>query len=316
MSAKKKTLTLCSDQPYLSIQTSMTVRPTARGKGVTKTLFEEGECREEIVWGVRSNMQHFVTREEHRPGGPVWDKRRVSNGEIDLSLGSLKQAGKTVLALQHDDYGDAMPTCTRPCCSNARVQVLDTLVGNLGLLLDVDPYYGDWWRSPETKHGYGFNYYGVNNSCLEHPALLHIILGMFRQAYLLYDSGKDAGLLEAVPYKDTEKALTNADWKQAWKNIEAARRWIEVSGGPFDHWPFPTGYFDRLRALHTALYKHGLDEVFQASSVVDRWEVEKYHGSEIDDFDSNISSNINGAWTYFGGKKLTESGNRLFKLAA
>ncbi len=313
-----KSISLDAGQPMLTISSKIGTKPWAGKKRVVTPLFEEGECREEIVWGIRSFLQDVVSSAIPVAGGASWERERVQTADITLDEPSLKQGGQTTLAIIPDYYNgfdEIGGACVRPCCAGVRSKIMDTLVGNLGLVLDTDPYYGDWWQAPAGQKNrlHEFKYYGVNNSCLHHPALLHITLGMFRQAHLLFTSGMDMGLLEAVPYDNTKKALNNADWKQAWKNLEAARRWIEVDplAGTLSHWPFPVGYWDRLKALHTALYKYGVDEVFQASSVAERWGIRS--GVDVEMY--NSQSDIHGAWSYFGqGKKLTKAGRRLFKL--
>jgi hypothetical protein len=315
MSAKR--ISLYTDQSLLSITSKVRIKNWTGGRGTPRHVFEEGECREEILWGIRNNFQTLVSSENRVTGGNSWDRERVQNADIVLDDLPLKQGGQTTLMISTDhynDYGDNI-MCTRPCCADIIPKIMDTLVGNLGLLLDPDPHYGDWWQSPTQKknNSEGIEYYGINNSCLQHPALLHIVLGMFRQAHLLFTTGQEKGLLEAVPYSDTKKALNNADWKQAWKNLEAARHWIEVAApmGTYVFWPFPAGYWSRLKALHTALYKYGVDEVFEADSVAERWGIEK---RSFDLYDPPESS-VHGAWGYFGSNdKPTTSGKRLLKL--
>ncbi len=300
-----RTITMPNELPLLYIRSRVSVRPLgSRTKRLVRTVSCEGTCREEIIWNIREELQKMATTAAVDDGRPYWDAKKTLSHHIDLKPSALKQHGMTTLTVIDDDH---CPDCMNSCCVSRIREVMDTLVGNLALVLDPDPHYGEWWQSPSRSGDEEQVFFGVNNSCLQHPAILHIILGMFRQAWALFDCGQDDGLLKAVPYTNTEKALNNADWKQAWKNLEAARPWIEITGGSPEHWPFPKGYWNRLVALHRALYKKGPEKLFGHPDIAGNWELLGHDRSE---------SNVDGAWSYFGytNKKLTVHGKRLFQL--
>lgn len=301
-----RTIALRTKLPIICVDSRVALRPVGSGgKGAPRRVGSEGSCREEIIWNIREELQNLATTKAAGDDRPYWEAKKTLTHHLDLKPSSLKQHGMTTLSIVDEEKHWH---CERSCCAGQLGNIMDTLVGNLALVLDPDPHYGEWWQSPSTAPYDDIQvFFGLNNSCLQHPAILHIILGMLRQAYLLFDEEKGGGLLKAVPYTNTKKALNNADWKQAWKNLEAARPWIEVTGAGDHHWPFPKGYWNRLVALHRALYKKGPAKLFGHPDVASNWELLGDNRSE---------SNVDGAWSYFGAtnKKLTPAGKRLFQL--
>lgn len=332
--ARKKTsqksnpgITLGFDQPYMGIHAKYGTESLGKKKGLLIHTFDGGgECREETAYAVAHALKQRVVTVKKVRGS--WRSVETQTHSINLDAPATKQPNATVLLLYNDGDGyrgsDVGIPCTRPGCLQSLIESFDALVGNVGVLLDPDWYQGDWWQTrPEEcirkwRDSPAFHYYGTSNYFLQHPSLLHIVLGLFRQVYLLRQQNQDVDLLGALNREDVVEALTNGDPELALQNLEKIRPWLEVGGNHKQGYPFPRGYWNRLVNLHKAIYNHGYEEVF-GGSIEYRWGLlsQVDIAQDQDDFyDEEIDGDkLGGVWSYWGESNRTKAARRLATLA-
>jgi len=272
-----------------------------------------GSCREELVWDAREFLQGKTVSWKTDRG--TWRRHAALERKVDIEHPSLKQPGVTYLwvASDPDDYEyGGYSICRRPCCIGRFPELLDAVVGPVGVLLNEDRYLGDWWRtSPEEAATAGkkeLRWYGTDNFFLRHPVLTSLMMGMFRQGVLLFEQGYDAAILRAVDRKDVEDCLTNADPVLAKKILTKLRPWIEVPQQYLaPNFSFPKGYWNRLDQTHRAVYKHGYEALF-GGDIQKSWNLGQ--GEE-----SGRYAVPNGPIAYWGTTgKVTEAGKILARL--
>jgi len=308
-------------QAGMGFETKVAIRPLKGGKQLVRPVSVGGECREEMIYDAQVQLKNLVisTRRKSRS----WERVETRTHRLSLDAPETKQPGVTHFYLysgdRYGDYGDyeGGSPCARPCCQGRMVEVFDALVGTVGVLFDPDWYRGNWWQTlPEdnSKKKSNFQYFGVSNFFLRHPALCHTMMGLFRQAYLIFDQGLEEGMFDVLDQKDMVEALSQGDQELALRNIERIRPWLEVStvnaGGGSRSYPFPKGYWTRLIQLHKAIYKHGYEKVFDGD-LEDGWGLlERGYGDDC----------VMGAWDYWGGQAkrgynaVTPDGKRLAQL--
>lgn len=282
-------------------------------------LSQCGPCREEVIYAIRQRMQD---EGYSHIAGRGWNdrsfKKKPGTG-LDLEDSTLKQPGLSFLhACEGGNGYDDEPghICKRRCCIEPQLALLDALVGPACVLLDYDRYVGDWWQTSleefvtesrinryEPKQRM-YRWYGTSNFFLRHPALVSIVLGLFRQAFMIASCGAEAALLKKIDRKEVEDCLSNADPALALRLIGQARPWLESSkGGTF--FPFSNNNFRLLTDLHKAIYRHGYDEVF-GGDLESSWDLDELR----------TGGGGGGAFSYFGNKsKQTTARKRVTRLA-
>lgn len=291
------------ETPALSFQSAFVVRPLQKGKRKALHTVENGSCcREEVLHETQRDLKYSIFRAERI--ARTWETKEIRTGHLDLDDPATKQPGLTFLRV--DVMDEAGFVCMKPCCRNNLVYLLDAIVGQVGVLFDPDWYQGNWWETQpednrEANMYSNFSYYGVSNFILRHPALLHSVLGLFRQAVLLYGQNLDEPVLSRLDRVEVKKALTEGDPELALRNLRKIRTWIEVPG-PARSYPFPTGYWSRLLQIHRATYKHGYSKLFNGG-VEHSWDL-GVRGVE----------GVDGACGYWGGRRGTPAGKRLAQL--
>ncbi len=315
-------------QAGMGFETKVAVRPLKGGKQLVRSVSAGGECREEMIYDTQVQLKNLVVSTRRK--SKSWERIETHTNRLNLDAPETKQPGVTHFYLYGGDwYGDyeGSGPCRRSCCQGKMVQVFDALVGNVGVLFDPDWYRGNWWQTlPEDnfkKKSNGpikryaddgnFQYFGVSNFFLRHPALCHTMMGLFRQAFLIFEQGLEEGMFDVLDQKDVVEALSQGDQKLALRNIQRIRPWLEVSvtgvgAGPRSY-PFPKGYWSRLLQLHKAIYKHGYENVFDGD--LERgWNL----------LERGYEDCVRGAWDYWGGKAKrgynaeTPDGKRLAQL--
>lgn len=301
--------------PVMGITTKIQISKPAGKKAQIIPIKAEGSCREEIIYLLADHLRDLTFSQQKDRNS--WRTTVKEKAKINTESSPLKQPEITYLWIQDydEEFGEStFNFCTRKDCLKSLIETLDALVGNVCVLLSEDRYKGNWWQTTSEeavvtlKEDYGVScrtirWYGTDNFFLRHPALVSIVLGLFRQTLLLHEVGATDDILRAVPRKDTLRALNDADEKLALRNVKKLRPWIEC-GIPGDtRFPFPKGRWDRLLQLHRALYRHGCKKVFNGD-FAQRWDLEDF-GTEA----------LNGADDYWGrGKNITAAGFRLQKL--
>ncbi len=306
------------DQPFVGFRTQFRSTPIkGKGKVQTHTINYGGDCREELVWDSREFLQNKSVRWSKKRNS--WEKIATLSHTLDLDHPTLRQPEVTYLWVNgEDDFdGTFQGTCRRACCIGKFPELMDAIVGPVAVLLNPDRYVGNWWRTlPEEVRGMvsgpyhqeEMRWYGTDNFFLRHPALTSLMMGMFRQGVLLFQQDYDQAILEAVKRKDVEDCLTNADPVLAMRILKALRPWIEVPR-QVDNFSFGKGYWDRLRLLHRAIYRHGYDALFDAD-LQHSWNIATEGGK------GDRYSVSKGPMEYWGttGSRVTPEGKRLAKL--
>jgi hypothetical protein len=302
-------------QPFMGFKTQYRVvplpNPSAKGKKkatkpTTISINYGGSCRQELIWDVREELTAHTT--EHRQLEGSWESETAQVAAVDLDHPSLKQPLITYLWINDEDgglSGDGLVFCRKPCCLGRLPHMLDAFVGSLAVILNPDRYEGDWWKTSvkEASPCVGeIRWYGTDNFFLRHPVLTSLMMGMFRQAFLLHSQGFDTPALEKVDRKEVEECLTNSDPQLALRILNALRPWIGVKGSAA---PFPEGTWDRVRMLQRAIYRHGYDELF-GDSLSRSWNTSGDDRYAV----------VDGPGQYWGAtlKKPTVAGKLLAKL--
>jgi len=308
-------------QPFIGFAAKVGARALGDKKSLKLyPVSDDGTCREEALYSAQVQLKQGTFSTKRIRGSASWEREETQTHTLDLDTPETKQPGLTYFFLNsHDDDYDRDTMCQRPCCQGTLVEVMDALVGNVGVLLDPDWYQGNWWETTlednlKKKDRYGgkpFHYYGISNFFLRHPALLHAMLGLFRQTYLIHCQNFDGPLRASLNRNDVVKALSQGDPELALHNLEKIRPWLELNVKPIHLYPFPKGYWYRLIQLHKAIYKHGYEEVF-GGSIEQGWDLHS----------KGYGRNVNGAWSYWGSlskgktkRKLNSASKRLATLS-
>lgn len=301
-------LDLC--QPYLELNTKL------RFEGQTEVVDAAGEsCREALIYNIGDLMDDLVGYVEEDYDPTPWKQKKKLESrpgikeKIQLDVEALRQAECTKLSMgSYDDDGDLFQ-CRRECCVAGLDNALNTLVSLPALLLNPDRYTGDWWEQTDAQIVQGNNedvrieYWGADNSILQHPALVSIMFGLFRQAVVLHQAGQLVGLSKAAPPADVRAALINSDEKAALKLVQKARPWL-FHPGVNTYFPLSgPGKWELFINLHKALYQHGFESVFGNISAA--WSLAS-RGIKV----------LNGSHSYFRDKRAAESVRKLAKKAA
>lgn len=192
------------------------------------------------------------------------------------------------------------------------LDVCDAVVGPLTILLNPDRYQGNWWTTsvdealPSNKRSGQLRWYGVDNTCIAHPALASLYTGLVRQcAYIARTSLVDQ-IREDVAGMGLEECLNESDEVQALRIAKKMRRWISVpipKGGNGSHIPVGSGTFPKILALHKSLYAHGFEKTFNGS-FLDGWGVA-----------TASSSKYNGIHTFMGQRGENANGKHIKRLS-
>jgi hypothetical protein len=255
------------EQPFMGFSTKFrTVPYKDKGAPQVHAMNYGASCREELIWDAREYLQSKTVTYKQKPG--TWENVATLQRIIDIDDRSLKQPFVTYFWFSgEDDYDGSYnrATCMRPCCAARFPEVMDALVGTLGVALNPNRYVGDWWRtSPEEANkgnGDELRWYGTDNFFLRHPVLTSLMMGMFRQAFLLFQQGFDTSMLTAINRKEVEGCLTDSDSELAMRILTKLKPWIAAKS-PMVNLPFPSAHWERLRLLHRAAYNHGYDALF------------------------------------------------------
>lgn len=284
-------------QPSLELQTKVQYKEHTHGVAVNSE-----SCREALIYNIGDWMGALIGVTEDEDHDPTpWKKKKtpkpfVIKEKIQLNVESLRQAGGTKLNMFFDDDYDSK-FCQRECCVKGLGNALNTLVSLPALLLNPDRYTGDWWEQTAaqitTVPKYGgepcLTYWGADNSILRHPALVSIMFGLFRQATMMHMEGMLEGLERAVSPVAVREALFHSDEKAALKLVQRAEPWL-FCGKYNSYFPISgPGKWELFLNLHTALYRHGFDEVF--GDVAAAWELA-----------SRGTKTLSGSHSYFQAK--------------
>lgn len=317
MPSKPQWNDLVYEQPMLDL----TTRIQYKGK-VYEVDAEDDSCREALIYNIGDWMQDLVyeVSEEEEDYNPTpWKKKKAApkpaapKDKVLLNVESLRQAEGTRLRLLrcYDYDDDYVRPCQRECCRGNLVHTVNSLVSLPALLLNPDRYTGDWWEQTEsqimvqTRHSDEavFQYWGADNSILQHPALVSIMFGLFRQAIVLHKAGMVQDLEKAVSPASVRTALFNSDEKAALKLVQKLKPWL-YQGSANTYFPISgPGKWELFLNLHKALYQHGFTAVF--GEIESAWELA-----------SRGIKTLSGSHSYFRDTKSVANVNKLARKAA
>lgn len=311
-------------QPLIGFRTrAITQTVPDKDKGVKRArssninLSFEATCREELAGALHERLSDECwgadnSEEYDRFGSwiPSWKRKREGKKRASLIIDdpSLRQPEVTCLTMGDDEdyYGDndgeEFLICERYCCIEPLLHTMDAVAGLPALLLNPDRYTGNWWETSlqEFFRGEQIRWYGTDNFFLRHSSLTSMILGLFRQAYLLHRASLDRDLEKQAPRAEVVQALEESDPD---RGLYLARKIQELIAPPRQAGHFPLGNsWNLFENLHRAIYKRGYDEVF-GGTIEDAWS-----------YRDRVAAR--GAVEYFGrGAKANEAVKRVAKLA-
>lgn len=274
----------------------------------------EAACREELIGELHERLSDECWAMEggsdyDRYGNYTpWKQKHKKQAALHLEDPALKQPEVTRLHMGDDAdyYGDEgdkeFVICERECCMNPLLHTMDAVVGLPALLLNPERYTGNWWETSleEFYNGETLRWYGTDNFFLRHSSLVSMIMGLFRQAYLLHRVGLNRDLEKLAPREEVVQALRDSDPDRGFYLAQKIRDLIAPPRAA-GHYPLGNGW-ELFANLHRAIYKHGYDEVF-GGTIEDAWAHQERCGSR-------------GAVDYFvKGAKKNEAAKRVARLA-
>jgi hypothetical protein len=199
------------------------------------------------------------------------------------------------------------------------LNVCDAVVGPLTVLLNPDRYQGDWWYTTvaESKEGSRnmLRWYGVDNTCVAHPALASLYSGLVRQCAYIARAGCADQVLSDVEGLGLEECLNESDDVQALRIVKKMRRWIAVprlKGGHGSNIPVATGTMPKIFALHKSIYAYGFEKTFGAT-FLNGWGAGRPPGHY--EVNGTGGAAHNGIHSYMGAAGTNKEGNRIKRLA-
>lgn len=297
-------------RPLLGLWTRTLIQPilkNGRSARLTSCLLDfEAPCREELLADLYEELSGSCWDEKDTGLPGNWRKYRPTKiASLTIDDPSLKQPGVTYLNMGGEgifDDGEDFRPCERDCCLSPLLYTMDAVVGLPALLLNPERYTGNWWEtSPrEFLQDEEIRWYGTDNFFLRHSSLTSMILGLFRQAYVIHLANLNRDLEKLAPRKEVVQALKDSDPE---RGLYLARRIRELIAPPRQAGYFPLGNnWDLFVNLHRAIYKRGYDEVFNGT-IEDAWSL-------------GDRASGKGVIEYFGrGARTNEAGKRVARLA-
>ncbi|MBD3260534.1 MAG: hypothetical protein GF334_02480 [Candidatus Altiarchaeales archaeon] len=261
-------------QPAIEAKGTALLIPDREGSPELHSFWAINTCREGLIYNLAASMRKQVIGWDD-PQKKIWERKKKRVARIRLYdprvRKDLYQANSfTIPTCGLWGVGGRLPEVGASARVDLFLRVCDALVGVPSVLLSKCRPRGDWWKGHGRFHRNGGREYvfwaGTDNWFMRHPALTAIATGLFRQAHLLVTCGFGEQVLAVVERKEVEAALTEADWKLAYKLALQLRPWIEVpcgKGGIRVNYPFPLGLWRRFDYLQRAVRRHNYKEIFQ-----------------------------------------------------
>lgn len=295
-------------QPQVGLHCSYATVDLETEKVARHSLTTLNTCREGIIHDIRTKLQKEFCKSV-KVGPNAWDMGFERKQGILLDQEEDLGPKKNFLKIYTVSYLANLPEAA------VFSQAMDTVLGIACVLLDPTRPTGDWWETPEEdvyqkarkdgREAVWAYWYGPGNFCLQHPALVAIITGLYRQVALLCNAGFAEDIIAAADHDRVREAITNCDWREALSIASDIRPWIEVPVGKHGHainYPFPLGYWQRFMRLQRGSRRHGYEKVF-GQDFIEGWALE------------NKSSAWTGLYGLWGEKgKLTNYHRRLMDL--
>jgi hypothetical protein len=264
-------------------------------------------CREGLMNQIRRQISDSCGEVESRTRGG-WKKDWAPKASVDIEHPTLRQPGKSFIAVDSSHItanhliktgGPSQRNWGAPKrATNVEIQayldICDAVIGPITVLMNPDRYQGNWWSSTpgesrEDKKHLGqtkkmLRWYGVDNTCIAHPALASLYSGLARQCACMARTNMVDQVREDVEGLGLKECLTTSELDLALIIVKKMRRWIEVpvpKGGLQSNVPVRLGSFSKIPALHKAIYTHGFGKTFGAT-FLEGWAAGSMYGGSGD----------------------------------
>jgi len=293
--------------------------------GKVNNISQKATCREILVYEIRQTLKRLTVTEK-KVGPNPWNIELTQSKEIHLTDPRIFGPKATTLCmdvryLRKEDlpyHADPPANHEQKINLEEFIKVADIVVGLPAVLLNPNRLPGNWWKTdPKDCVIHNFIHWnGADATILRHPALLAVISGLYRQAFLLCYAGFGPKILETGCYEDVVKAISAAEWKPVFGMAEAFREWINVpppGNSNTSHFSFPwieprphrVSYWQRFVRLQRALRRHGYDRIL-GEDIYTSWDL------------LGKNQQYTGAYSFWGGRgsTLTEAHKRVMELGA
>jgi len=278
-------------------------------KRKVQTVGSVASCRENVIYNSRQTLQKTVCQKV-QTGSGEWQFQLKKTHEVDLEDPAAKEARMTYLLIATNVFDIDKKAAPKKDLEKF-IKVADTLLGPMCVLLAHNRHEGEWWQTNPRKMFKTLQsrkyvrWFGLDNFFLQHPVLVAIVTGLYRQTALLCRAGLADEILESVDQKEIEECLSTGNWELALPIIRKTRPYIEVpapKGGQARNFVFPIGYWQRMHRLQIGARRHGyealLDQDFSTG-----WSLELK------------GTNWTGLYNFWGEMgKTSEAHSRLMKL--
>lgn len=262
-------------QPEVGFSTHYVAVNLETGQREVRSISNLASCREGVVYNIRQGLQGSLCQKKHANSKAEWEFTFHQIKEVDLRDPVAKEAGRTIMKINRSALHAKVLS---NCFLRKFAKACDIVMGPVCVMLGMHRPEGDWWRTDPEKilENSHLCWYGSDNFFLQHPVLVSIVTGLYRQVALACRAGYADQILASVDYQEVEECLSTNNWKQSLAIIKETRPWIEVpcaKGGGVVNYPFPPGYWRRLKCLQRGARRHGYEKVL-GQNFVDGWALE------------------------------------------
>lgn len=323
-------------------------------RGGKKVLNGRDDCREGVLSQLRHVVAGAIGSRRQDPLRS-WSKIWEQHSEVDLDRPMLRQPGESFIAVAkaHITYARMQENPHyKPAGKRTRhdpwtygyknekdkmirnhgfieltndmvreyIDVCNAVVGPIGVLMSPDRYQGDWWTTnlqecTRSRNDGMLRWYGVDNTCVAHPALASLYSGLVRQCAFIVRAGKAELVRNAIADLPLKECLTQSDPELALQIIKKMRHWIAVPAlkrGSAANIPVSVGTLPKVIALHKAIYAHGFEKTF-GTDFVKGWAAGGVHNHGYGG--AATGRRFNGIHTFMGRRGENARGKRIKELA-
>lgn len=292
-------------QPDVGFSTHYVAVDCETGERQVRSIASANTCREGVIYNIRRGLQENLCRKvQPRGKKDEWSFKFQQTKEVDLQDPAAKEAGMSAMRINRSAFNRKVLSKR---FLGKFIKATDIVMGPLCVLLAHHRPEGDWWRTnpEEILLGPYVYWYGLDNFFLQHPALVSILTGLYRQIALVCRAGHTDEIIASVDYREVEECLSTNNWKQALAIVKGTRPWIEVPCAKHAstvNYPFPPGYWQRLQRLQRGARRHGYEKIL-GQSFVEGWALEEK------------GTQWTGSYNFWGQKgELTDAHRQLMEL--
>jgi hypothetical protein len=259
-----------------------------------------------MIYNIRQGLQKGLCQKVST-GRKDWQFSLRQTQDVDLADPAAKRAGMTVMKIHRNAFKQKVLSQR---LLGHFAKTADVVMGPICVLLGHSRPEGEWWRTDPDKilvNSY-LHWYGSDNFFLQHPALVSLVGGLYRQIALLCRAGLAEEVINSVDYREVEECLSSNDWRLALAITKAARPWIEVpcaQHGYVANFPVPLEngwYWRRLQRLQRGARRHGYEKLL-GQNFTEGWALEAK------------GTQWSGLYSFWGQKEEpTEAHRRLMEL--